>query len=412
MSKFFPNQTQNAYLATRFLDTPLWAIYNMLPFILQKSLHASPLQIAIIIAIKPIVSVLSMYWSSLVNDRPDRLRANIIIARILGVIPFFFYPYFNSPWFFIASSGIYMMLAVGVVPAWMEMLKRNLSDSKRKQTFAWGSSIGYLGGGLLPLLFGWFLDSSSELWRWIFPVAGLCSLGATFFQLNMPISEKNKTDNESIATISSQLVSPWKNAIALLSSRKDFACYQIGFMVMGCGLMLMQPTLYSFFDEKLLLSYLEFAVALSFCKGISYAFASPLWARWLNRVGIFKFSSLVTALASLFPLLLLSAMWEVSWLYAAYVLYGIMQAGSEMSWNMSGPIFSKEQDSSPFTSVNVVTVGLRGLFAPALGSFLFTFTGSSTFVMLLGCSMFLIATMLFLTFSKKYEKHERLAALE
>lgn len=404
--------TRKAYLATRLLDTPLWAIYNMLPFILQKDLNASPLQIAFIIALKPIVSVLSMYWSAFVNDRPDRLRMNIIAARVLGVLSFFFYPFFDSPWFFIASSGIYMMLVFGVVPAWMEILKRNLNDAERKQTFAWGSSIGYLGGGLLPIFFGWMLDISEEVWRLLFPIAGLISLAASFFQLRLSVNDRGTATPMQKRETWHHILAPWKNAWELIRSRRDFASYQLSFMVMGCGLMIMQPSMYSFFDEQLGLSYLEFAVALSFCKGISYAVASPIWAHWLNRVGIFKFSAAVTALATLFPLLLLSTVWQISWLYAAYLLYGVMQAGSEMSWNMSGPIFSKDKDSSLYTSVNVVTVGIRGLFAPALGSFLYSYTGSSTFVMMLGCVLFFLATRLFQSFSKTYEKTVPLASLE
>ena len=38
-----------------------------------------------------------------------------------------------------------------------------------------------------------------------------------------------------------------------------------------------------------------------------------------------------------------------------------MQAGSELSWNMSGPLFSKQEESSSYTSVNIVTAGIRGL---------------------------------------------------
>lgn len=405
-----PSRIRNAYLATRILDTPLWAIYNMLPFILQKDLHATPLQIAILIALKPIVAVLSMYWSSLVNERPDRLRSNILLARFIGALPFFCFPFFQTPWFFIASSGIYMMLAVGVVPAWMEVLKKNLSDDGRKQTFAWGSAMGYLGGGLLPIVFGWILDDFSQAWRWIFPIAGLISMGAAIFQWGLPANARlDSLGGKERIDLKKILVDPWVRSYHLLRERRDFAHYQTAFMAMGVGLMLMQPALYAFFDEKLGLSFLEFAVALSFCKGISYAIASPLWGKFMNRTGIFKFTGIVTGLAAFFPALLIAAMWQIGWLYAAYILYGVMQAGSEMSWNMSGPIFADKKESSLFTGVNVVTVGLRGLFAPALGGLLYSVTGSSTFVMGLGCVLFLFSTMLFFSYSKVYEERERIA---
>ncbi len=394
--------TQTAYIATRFLDIPVWAIYNMLTFILIKDLKATPFQLALVISLKPIVSVLSMYWSSQVNERPDRLRSNIMIARFLGCLPFFFFPYIRNVWFMIFSSALYMTLAVGVVPAWMEVLKRNLSDDWRKQTFAWGSAIGYLGGGLLPLFFAWRLDVNSNSWQWIFPIAGCVSLLATLFQWRIPIDHVTPADAISKRKSWKEgVVTPWKKSWSLLRRRPDFARYQFAFMIIGGGLMVMQPALYIFFDETLGLTYLEYAVAISLCKGISYAAASPLWAKWMNRVDIFRFSSAVTTLACFFPLLVISATLNLKWLFVAYMLYGIMQAGSELSWNMSGPAFSKDEDSSIYTSVNVVTVGIRGMIFPAMGSLLCSAT-SSALVMIFGCASMLLATTLLSSYSLKY----------
>jgi hypothetical protein len=45
-----------------------------------------------------------------------------------------------------------------------------------------------------------------------------------------------------------------------------------------------------------------------------------------------------------------------------------MQSGNELIWNMSGPLFAGEKDSSAFTSVNLVAIGVRGCFIPFLGS--------------------------------------------
>lgn len=400
-----PLVTKQAYILTRLLDTPLWAIYNMLPFIVIKDLKATPLQLAILIAMKPIVSIFSMYWSAHVKDRPDRLKNNIILARYIGCLTFFLYPFVRSPWFCILSSGIYMTLAVGAVPAWIEVLKLNLSDEGRKKTFAWGSAVGYLGGGLLPILFGWQLDSTPHAWQWIFPLAATSSLLATFFQAKITILSYQKEEViQEKKPITSHLLSPWFHAWRLLKERKDFAKYQFAFMIIGGGLMVMQPALYLYFDHNLGLSYVELAVALSFCKGLSYATASPLWAKWMAKVDIYRFSSAVTVLGTLFPLLVMSATINLSWLYVGYILYGIMQAGSEMSWNLSGPIFAKDEDSSLYTSVNVVTVGIRGMIFPFVGSMLCSISSPSA-VMLLGSSLFLGATLLLSSYSYRSSRY-------
>src|SRR5258708_1258216 len=74
--------TRFTYLLSYILYTPFWGIYNMLPFILYKDLHATPWQIAMMITLKPVVSIFSLYWSSHVSQRPDRLKKNIVIAGI------------------------------------------------------------------------------------------------------------------------------------------------------------------------------------------------------------------------------------------------------------------------------------------------------------------------------------------
>ncbi|CDR33636.1 MFS transporter [Criblamydia sequanensis] len=403
------DQASISYFWARVLDTPLWAIFNMLPFILLKDFKASVFQLAVFIAIKPIVSLFSSYWSSMVHGRPKLLKTNIILAKCLGSTLFFLVPFFQSSWLLVIASAIYMCLAVGALPAWMEILKRNLTDVDCKKTFAYGSSIGYLGGGILPLALGWILDGSPQAWKWIFPLSALISLSSLPLIIKIKVVSTGESRERTRKSFLSYLLGPWKKSFEILSKKRDFLLFQIGFMVMGTGLMLMQPALPIFFVDGLGMSYVELALALSVCKGISYALSSPLWAARMQKMDIFKFSASVTALACLFPVFLILAKWNFLFVFAAYVGYGAMQAGSELSWNLSGPIFSKKADSSPYTAVNVVTVGIRGLFAPALGSFFCQAFGSES-VLCLGGGFFLAATALLLHFSKNYEETGELAA--
>ena len=68
-----------------------------------------------------------------------------------------------------------------------------------------------------------------------------------------------------------------------------------------------------------------------------------------------------------------------------------MQAGSEMSWNLSGPIFADREDSSPYSALNVITVGIRGCVVPLLGTFLCSAMGPSA-VFFIGIGFCFMAT--------------------
>jgi predicted MFS family arabinose efflux permease len=185
---------------------------------------------------------------------------------------------------------------------------------------------------------------------------------------------------------------PWKDSWQLLRQRRDFTKYQIGFMLVGSGLMVIQPALPIYFVDTLHLSYTELAVALTLCKGIGFALGSPVWSRWINSVDIFRFSSTVASLAVLFPIALILTQYQMSWLYISYFVYGFMQSGNELSWNMSGPIFAKESNSTLYTNVNTMAIGVRGAFVPALGGLCISLWGASS-VMVLSSVLCLAATV-------------------
>lgn len=394
--------TRYAFVWTNILNAPFWAIFNMLPFILYKDMHATPLQVATIIALKPLVSLISLYWSALIEKRPDRLLSNVIWARLIGHLPFLFFPFIENVWFFVASFGFYMMLARGTVPAWMEILKQNIPQVSRERVFAVGSAFGYVGNALLPFVVGPLMDTYFQAWRWIFPAFAVISMAAIFIKARIPI-QKTAISPEDAArlTVREQLIQPWKSAWNLLKRRPDFRRYQLGFMLGGSGLIIIQPALPVFFMDVLNLSYTELAVALTLCKGVGFAVMSPVWAQWINRMDIFKFNGLVTFLAASFPLFLLAATGNLMWLYLGYIFYGMMQAGSEMSWNLSGPIFARHEDSSVYSSVNVLTVGLRGSFIPALGSLICTWSGSFT-VMAMGIVLCVLGSAMMIVAGRRY----------
>jgi MFS family permease len=393
--------TRTAFMWTRILNAPFWAIFNMLPFILYKDLQASPLQITIMITLKPLVSIFSMYWSTWINRRSDRLLKNVIGGGFISYLPFFLFPFVDNPWFYVASFGFYMMLYRGIMPGWMEILKLNIPGGSREKTFANGSAFGYLGDAILPFILGWLLDNYFEAWRTIFPVAALISLVALILQYRIPIDTQITLSNIVLTPINlwQKAWQPWKNSWELIKARPDFGRYLIGFMLGGSGLIVMQPALPMFFVDILDLSYTEMAVALTFCKGIGFVLTSSLWAKWMNKIDIYRFTGYVTSLAFLFPLILMLSPLHISCLYLAYIVYGIMQAGSELSWHLSGPIFAKKEDSSTFSTVNILTVGIRGSVAPPLGSILCWYTNSMV-IMSLGAVLCLLAMLRMFSYSR------------
>lgn len=396
-------KTHTAYLWIHTLGTPLWMIYLLLPFILYKDLHATTFQITVLVTLKPMVSLLSVYWGEAINQRPDRLRSNIVWARFLSLIPFFFFPFIDNVWYFIGASGIYMLLHRGVVPAWMEILKLNLPREQIGKTFATGHLIGYCGNTLSPFLIGWVLDSYFQAWRWLFPLTALISLITVWMSAKIPIAIPIHA-NPSFEKESrlDRLCAPWKTAWTILKNHGDYRKFQWGFMLGGAGLMITQPVLPQYCVDILRLNYKEMALAFACCKGIGFVLTTPLWTRCLNKIDIFRFAGRPPFWVFLYSLCLLAAQYNLSLLFVAYFFYGIMEGGSSLAWNLSGPIFAKDADSSGFSNVNVLTVGVRGCFAPAIGAVLGWYLGPVS-IIIIGGLLCLSSHLTFVRYSRKAE---------
>src|SRR5689334_65115 len=103
--------TLSAFLWTHILGVPFWGLLNnLLTFILYKDLHISPLQITLIVALKPMSSLLAPYWSQAIHQRPDNISSNLAWANILRYLPFLFVPWVHSSWYIIFAFGVYMLL--------------------------------------------------------------------------------------------------------------------------------------------------------------------------------------------------------------------------------------------------------------------------------------------------------------
>ncbi len=353
---------------SNLLSEPLFTLYNFLGFILYKDMGASALAIALMTMLKPVVTILSFYWSAGLKGRSARLRANALWAGFWMRAPFLLCPWIDDVWFVIAAAVNYMFWYRAGIPAWVEILKRNMKEGKREWSFSISSGLAYAEGIVLSLGMGGLLDREPDLWRFLF--FGAAAIGLIGLALLGRVEVEEEEDEEERLSLKEVIVRPWKDSWKLMRERPDFSKFQWGFMLCGFGIMMIQPALPLFAVDWLGISYLEMAAAVSIAKGFGFALSSPLWARWFERMSILKVSSAVFLSVGLFPLLLALSPFNLWWLYAAYFWYGVGQGGSHLVWNMSGPVFAGKEESSRYTGVNVVLAGLRGAVGPSLGGWL------------------------------------------
>ncbi len=374
----FPNEykTRRALLLSSLFNEPFVSLYPLLPFILLKSLGATAFQIVLLTMLKPVSSIFSLYWSEKISQNRHTLRMSLVGAGLLARLPFLFALFFDNVWLLIGASTLYMLFSRAGIPAWMEILKVNLPDRVREKSFSFGSALGYAEGVLIAIGIGSLLDKSVISWKIFFGSAILLGIIALAIQAFVPMGEtKEVIAKPERLSLKESFLRPWIDCYELMKNRSDFRNFQWAFMVGGFGLMVIQPVIPIFFMETLQISFRDLMIAYSICKGLGFVLTSSLWSRALGYFRVGTFTAFVLIGFALFPLLIIAAIAHQYWIYVAYFVYGIAQAGSHLIWHLSGPLFAEGEKSSRYSGVNIVMVGIRGTLGPPLGGLLVALFG-------------------------------------
>lgn len=385
--------TKRALFLSSLLHEPLFTLYTFVAFILYKDLHASAFQIALLTMLKPVSTILSFYWSTWSRGR---LRTNLLGAGFLMRAPFLLVPWVDEVWYLIAASVNYMLFYRAGMPAWMEILKRNVPASERTRSFSYSSVLGYAEGFILALAMGSLLDKDPGCWKVLFVGGALLGMLGVLIQCRVPVPECPKEERPSLKEL---IARPWRDSWQLMRQKKSFATFQWGFMLSGFAIMLVQPVHPVFMVDELGISHTQMAMAIAAGKGLGYVASSPLWARYMERISMHRIACFVSLTFALFPLFLVASKWALLWFFVAWFIYGVGQGGSHLVWSMSGPHFSGKEESARYTGVGVVLAGIRGAVAPPLGNWILGGWGSLPAFGL--CGLLCVGSSLFLKRASK-----------
>ncbi len=359
------SKTRLALLWMNLSSEPLIALYTLLPFILRKDLNASVLQLSLFIALRPVLSVFSFYWGAYLTHRRNKLLSNLIGAWVLAHLPFLLLPFTNNVWALLLACGCFQLFSRAGNPALIEILKTNIPKKPREHAFSLYYLLGFIESVVLGITIANVLDGSSGNWKILFFISALVGLSSVFLQMRIPIEEE-KPEKAPLPS----LIQPILDSFALMKRRPDFAHFQWNFMIGGFSLMLIAPALCLFYADVLDLTHSNIVIARFILMGIGVTLSTFLWKKGIGHIDINKLTKWILVGFAFFPMILLFAQVNLLFLYFAFFLYGIAQAGSHLIWNLSGTLFAQNESSAPYSSTNILMVGFRGAIAPALGGYL------------------------------------------
>lgn len=373
-------ETKKAFLWINISSEPLSALYSLLPFILVKDFGCSAIEISIFCAIRPLVPFLAFYWNNLQIKVIQQQGKNLITMLLLAYIPFVFCFLIKSFWYFLFAAASYQLFTKALAPSIIEVLKQNVPKETRETLFSFSYILCFLISCCLGKVIGFFLDEHNGSW------INLCSLFASIALFSLVFIRKIKSKDlqtEQITSSPKQSFSDaLKESLRLIQDNQDFKRFQIGFMIGGSALMLMVPAINIFFAGTLKLSHSDITNARFIYMAVGIVSSSYFWRFLLKKTSINFLMPWITLGFGVYPLLALASFINLDFLNIAFFVYGVAQAGSHLIWNLSGTVFSKDKTSVPYTSINILSQGLRGMIAPFLGGALCTILGAIPVIVL------------------------------
>jgi predicted MFS family arabinose efflux permease len=371
------NQTKLALFWMHFANEPFVALFTLIGFILKKELNASMFALSFFATLSPVISFFSFFWGSYVTKNERSLLPNLIGAWVLGRVAFLFLPFTSSVWYLIFAAASYQLFYRASTPAFIQILKQNVQKKERSSFFSSIYILSFIESIFLGLFIGKLLDQSHISWKNMFALAAFISMTSIFFQRKIPISPNENKNISSTVGIKEAIFEPIIESLNLIKKTKEFFHFQMGFMIGGFGLMIINPALIIYYSDTLCLTHENLTYGRYIFMGCGVLLSTYFWQKNLKQTSILPMTFFIIFGFSLFPIFIVLAKHSFFFLYLAFFIYGIFQAGSHLIWHLSGTFFAKEEESSSkYTAANVLMVGIRGLIGPFLGGALTYTVGS------------------------------------
>lgn len=345
-------------------------ILRIRDIIARKALNANDLQLSFIVMIFPVANFLSIWWGKILENSKSKSKYFLMIS-IFGRLFLVAGVWVVTANQFLVLLAFVLIFHAAFIPARNSIYQTNIREKNRGQLFGIALSVSTLILMAFSYYAGRVLDASETNFHYL--IAGVGILG--FFNSFILYFIKNDTpDNTGNSkNIKKLILDPVKRMKKILITNKEFAVFELSFILYGMGFILMMYAIPIYLVDILKLTYTTSFLAKAVVANIGILLLAPfmgkLHDRWHpNLFNVFAFLLLIT-----YPLFLLISKYMPTEnmilisVYGSFLFFGIARAAVSIAWNMSSVYFAGEEDSSMYQSIHVTFTGIRGVLAPLLG---------------------------------------------
>jgi hypothetical protein len=351
--------------------------------ILKKSLGGTDFEVMILSLLVSSAFLFSIYGSELVNRSVSRSKT-ILIIGITAKSFLIILPLFSNPVFYIFCIAACAYLDSLLLSIWNVVFKHNYSEGNRSRLYSYASTIQTIFVLIVTTLSGYFLDFNQELYKILFPISGIFGIIVYIIlarMVSLSTDEyvgKHKTARSRIdlKLIKDIIILPLRNTARIFRENRAFLRFEAYFFMYGMAFMVLSPVIPVFLVDDLKLSYSPISVAKGLVFHSALILFTPLMGRHHGTGNPAKFCGYVFGMLALFPLLLVSAKYFISFglitdttimVYISFFVFGFAMSGVTIAWALSSIFYAPRSEVSNYQAVHITLTGIRGLFSPALG---------------------------------------------
>jgi Na+/melibiose symporter-like transporter len=404
-------RTFRLHLAYSIIEGFILAVLALNEFVFIKSLLGSNYQLGMLFQFSMLVFLLLLF----VNEFLKRIKKRRVFLRRIGIITrlplmlLLFFP--RSPealqgdsvyhLIFLAIFLVYFLAAPVINPTINLLLRTNYKRQNFGRLYSMATSANKIVLLIVTFLYGLLLDFDNYAFVYVFPVASALGMISIFL-----LTKINYTPPEAIAAKESfgrSVKKSIKNMYLILKENRPYLHFEVSFMFYGIAFMLSYPVLNIFFHTALELNYSSVAFYRNSYNVLAIALL-PLFGRLLGKMdprkfGVITFGSLAVYLFFLmiteyFPFFTEFAGIKLYYTLILYVVFhGFFAATMVLLWNIGSAYFGEANEADIYQSIHLFLTGVRALFAPLFGVWVYEKFGFS-FTFLLAISLVIVGVLI------------------
>ena len=385
--------------------------------ILKKSLLGTDFQVTLLIFLSSSAFIFSIYGTELIH-RSSNPAKTIIILALISRFFLFIIPLFSSPEYFIFCIAAMSYIDSLIKPSWNTVFKHNYSDSRRSLLYSYSSSLYTIVILIVSTVLGYLLDINYELYKILFPIAGIFDVLSYISLAKMITMGQNLKmippgipgKSLSLKLMEDIFVLPVRNMMRIFKENRPFLRFEVFFFMYGMAFMIASPAVPIYLVEVLQLSYSPISIAKGLVFYTATILFTPLMGRLHGTGNPTKFCGYLFLFLLFYPLSMMGVKYlpgvisfitpEIM-LYFTFFLFGILMSGITMSWNLSTIYYAPHYQEANYQSVHITLTGVRGLFSPFIGYLILRYVSiEATFIV--SSVIFLLAGIMMLRESRRH----------